>query len=80
MAVVGKMKKSAMQISNRQAQQFGFSVSDRLLPDCERNDGIEPETDYKRSLISGFLKLLPTLSPQDKTLIYEQLINSGFTP
>jgi hypothetical protein len=74
------MKQSvSVQLKNKQ-RQLGFPAGDVLFGDYSRCDGIDPNTDYNTSLISGVLKALPTFQESQKRLIYEQLIKSGFTP
>jgi hypothetical protein len=74
------MKKSVYQELNSRQRQLGFPSGDALFGDYSRCDGINPNTDYNTSLISGVLKALPTFQESQKRLIYEQLIKSGFTP
>jgi hypothetical protein len=74
------MKKSAVQELSKKQKQFGFPAGDALFGDCPRCDGINPNSDYLASLISGFLKSVASFSDAQKRLIYEHLIKSGFTP
>jgi hypothetical protein len=74
------MKKSAVQELNRRQKQLGFCGGDALFGDYPRNDGINPNSDYLTSLISGFLKSVASFSDAQKRLIYEHLVKSGFTP
>jgi len=74
------MKQSVNQELNKKQKQLGFRSGDALFDSYSRNDGIEPNTDYNTSLISGFLRSVPSFSDAQKRLIYEQLIKSGFTP
>ena len=74
------MKKSAVQELSKKRKQLGFPAGDALLGDYPRNDGINPNSDYLASLISGFLKSVASFSDAQKRLIYEQLIKSGFQP
>lgn len=74
------MKKSAVQELNKKQKQLGFGGGDALFGDYPRCDGIDPNTDYTASLISGFLRAVSSFSDAQKRLIYEQLIKSGFTP
>lgn len=74
------MKQSVNQELNKKQKQLGFCSGDALFDSYSRNDGIDPNSDYLTSLISGFLKSVALFSEAQKRLIYEQLIKSGFTP
>jgi hypothetical protein len=72
--------KSVNQELNKKQKRLGFLSGDALFGDYPGNDGIDPNTDYTTSLISGFLRPVSSFSDAQKRLIYEQLIKSGFTP
>ena len=74
------MKQSVNQELNKKQKQLGFLSGETLFKDYSRCDGIEPNSDYLTTLISGFLKSVASFSDAQKRLIYEHLIKSGFTP
>jgi len=74
------MRKSAIKELNKKQKQFGFPLGDALFGDYSRCDGINPNSDYQTSLISGVINAVSSFSDAQKRLIYEQLIKSGFTP
>ena len=74
------MKQSVNQELNKKQKQLGFLSGETLFEDYSRCDGIEPNSDYLTTLISGFLKSVASFSDAQKRLIYEHLIKSGFTP
>lgn len=74
------MKQSVNQELNKKRKQLGLPSGDALFGDYSRCDGIDPNSDYLTTLISGFLKSIALFSDAQKRLIYEQLIKSGFTP
>jgi hypothetical protein len=74
------MKQSVNQELNKKRKQLGLPSGDALFSDYSRCDGIDPNSDYLTTSISGFLKSIALFSDPQKRLIYEQLIKSGFTP
>ena len=74
------MKQSVNQELNKKRKQLGLPSGDALFSDYSRCDGIDPNSDYLTTSISGFLKSIALFSDTQKRLIYEQLIKSGFTP
>jgi hypothetical protein len=48
--------KSVNQELNKKQKRLGFLSGDALFGDYPGNDGIDPNTDYTTSLISGFLR------------------------
>lgn len=74
------MKQSVNQELRRKQRQLGFLDGDALFAGYSRNDGINQNSDYNTSLISGLVKSVQSFSDSQKRLVYEQLIKSGFTP
>ena len=74
------MKQSVNQELDKKRKRLGLPSGDALFDDYSRCDGIDPNSDYLTTLISGFLKSIASFSDAQKRLIYEQLIKSGFTP
>ncbi len=74
------MRKSAIKELNKKQKQLGFPLGNALFGDYPRCDGINPNSDYQTSLISGVINEVSSFSDAQKRLIYEQLIKSGFTP
>jgi hypothetical protein len=74
------MKQSVNQELNKKRKQLGLPSGDALFSDYSRCDGIDPNSDYLTTSISGFLESIALFSDAQKRLIYEQLIKSGFTP
>ncbi|ACC81123.1 hypothetical protein Npun_F2569 [Nostoc punctiforme PCC 73102] len=73
---------STKQEAKEQAIALGVRVGLQALPDIERNEGIASEREQieVEVAIASFLRLLPKFSYQQKGLVYEQLMKSGFAP
>ncbi|MEH2138595.1 hypothetical protein [Nostoc sp.] len=77
-----KLITSAKQEVKEQGRSLGVRTGLQALPDIERNDGIPTEMQQQEieMAIASFLRILPKFSDQQKGLIYEQLVKSGFVP
>ena len=51
------MKQSVNQELNKKQKRFGLPSGDALFGDYSMCDGIEPNTDYITSLVSGFFEV-----------------------
>lgn len=74
---------TSIQQENKQvARSLGLRDGNQILPDLPRNEGIptiEQQT-ANEVAIASFLRILPKLSFEQKNLVYEQLLKSGFMP
>ena len=68
---------SVAQEQKEKARELGLRGGLQAFPDINRNEGT-PDKDQEIELaIANFLRILPKLNFQQKTLIYEQLIKNG---
>ena len=72
---------SIKQEAKETARSLGLHPGLQLLPNVERNEGAVSESQQVEveMAIASFLRLLPKFSQQQKGLIYEQLMKSGFS-
>lgn len=63
------------------ARSLGLKTGLQTLPDIDRNLGVMSESEQMEIeiAIAAFLRMLPKLSYQQKGLVYEQLVKSGFS-
>jgi hypothetical protein len=83
LAVVEEVKEitSTKQEGREKAKSLGLKTGLQALPDVERNDiPAMQQQEEVECAIASFLRLLPRFSQQQKQLIYEQLVKSGFQP
>lgn len=73
---------SVKQENSYAARSLGLKPGLQALPDVERNEGMPSESQQEEieMAIASFLRILPKLSYQQKALIHEQLVKSGFVP
>lgn len=71
--------RSVKQEQKEKARELGLRTGLQALPDIKNEELTVQNTDEEFA-ISMFLKSLPNFSHQQKLLIYEQLLKSGFNP
>jgi hypothetical protein len=73
---------SVKEENKQAARSLGLKTGLQALPDVERNEGMPTEAQQLETemVVAAFLQMLPKLSYQQKGLVYEQLIKSGFVP
>lgn len=72
---------STKQEDKVKARSLGLKTGLQALPDIERNDIPTEEQQLETEMaIAAFLRMLPKLSYEQKGLVYEQLLKSGFAP
>jgi hypothetical protein len=83
--MLGFVEKTTVATSTKQedkaiAASLGLKTGLQVLPDIERNEGAMSEAQQQEveCAIASFLRLLPRFSQQQKGLVYEQLMKSGF--